>query len=379
MRRPDASGGRRAPIPTAALLALAGLGCATLGRVITELATERPPLPLERADISSDARLDSTGVIAGSFVGEGTLRQVHLLSSDPTLIADLVRRYRPDRDRRMDPLDWLERRGTWAINLDPKTDAGLRRQPVLIGSPAGHNAVRLRTILLHGPRCAAGRPQAELVVEPDRSGGPELHGPVVGSFRPPQVRWPVRDEEFRDEPQPADPALEDTLLDATRAVMDSLLDDRIDRRDAPLDPGTRHRLTINTLDDWNAADIAAFRLDDGRIRYAVSLREARRTARGRDALAAVAMVWDASLAWRQVVFRPTLLEVDRHGPGRALGGRTAPVYWRRLSAVSGFAFGRDYLWMEQVDVQADQVEWVILEPRGNTVVAAALVSDRCDR
>ncbi|HXI22172.1 MAG TPA: hypothetical protein VNH46_13850, partial [Gemmatimonadales bacterium] len=249
----------------------------------------------------------------------------------------------------------------------------------LVGSPTGHNGVRLRTVLLHGPRCPWGDPQAEFVVEPDHNTGPSLRGPVVGSFRPPGVRWPVRDEEYRDEPPAPEPGLVDTLLEATRDVMDSLLARRLDRRDTPLEGWSRRPIAVNTLDDWDAADVAAFRLDDGRVRYAVSLREWRRTARGRDALAAIVMVWDGSLSWRQVVFRPTLLESDRRGPGRALNGRTEPLYWRRLAAVSGFAFGRDYLWMEQVDVETDRILWLILEPKGNTVVAAARVSDRCDR
>jgi hypothetical protein len=45
--------------------------------------------------------------------------------------------------------------------------------------------------------------------------------------------------------------------------------------------------------------------------------------------------------------------------------------------VSGFAFRRDYLWMEQVNVEDGSVLWVILEPRGNTVVAAAEMEGPC--
>jgi hypothetical protein len=89
------------------------------------------------------------------------------------------------------------------------------------------------------------------------------------------------------------------------------------------------------------------------------------------------MVWDGSGGWRQIVFRPTLLEYRRHRLARAYAGSTAPLFWRRLEAVSGFAFRRDYLWMEQVDVEAGSVLWVILEPRGNTVVAAAEMEGAC--
>jgi hypothetical protein len=62
---------------------------------------------------------------------------------------------------------------------------------------------------------------------------------------------------------------------------------------------------------------------------------------------------------------------------RAYAGATHPVYWRRLDAVSGFAYGRDYLWMEQVDVQDGRVLWVMLEPRSNTLVAAAETEGGC--
>ena len=65
-------------IQSAVLLALPG--CAALGGILDDLATERPPAALDQATIASDARLDSTGRVVGSFVGEGTYRQVHLLS-----------------------------------------------------------------------------------------------------------------------------------------------------------------------------------------------------------------------------------------------------------------------------------------------------------
>jgi hypothetical protein len=113
------------------------------------------------------------------------------------------------------------------------------------------------------------------------------------------------------------------------------------------------------------------------VRYAVSLRERRRTARGAEILAATVMIWDASGGWRQTAFRPTLLEYRRSRPRRAYAGATPPVYWRRLDAVSGFAFGRDYIWMEQVDVEEGNVLWVVLEPQSNTVVAAAEMENRC--
>lgn len=351
-------------------------GCASLGGW-TGAGPERPPLPLDAADISSDARIDSTRAIAGSFIGEGTSREVHLLSSDRTLMANLIRHYRPDQaDRRADPMAWLQKQKRYAINLERGRDSLLLRETMLVGSPDGHTRVRLTGIVLHASACSGAAPQAEFIVEPERSGSVSLRGPVVGSFRTPETRWPVSDRYRRDEPSAPSESLVDTLLLETARVMDSLLAGRLLARDLPLTGGLR-RLALNTLDNEDAADVVAFRLTGGRIRYAVSLRASRRTARGADAMAAIVMLWDESLHYRQVVFRPTLLEIGRRGPTRPLGNRTLPLYWRRLQPVSGFAFARDYLWLEQVDVSTGAVRWVILEPKDNIVVAAADVEDGC--
>src|SRR5688500_20177695 len=79
----------------AAVVAAAALGCAP-GRGGERASLERPPAPLDSLPLASDVRLDSAGYLAGSFVGEGTSRQVHLLSSDTVLIETLARRFRPD-------------------------------------------------------------------------------------------------------------------------------------------------------------------------------------------------------------------------------------------------------------------------------------------
>jgi hypothetical protein len=365
------------PMTMPVLLALVLGGCATIGSIIDELATERPPAPLDQATISSDARLDSSGAIAGSFVGEGTSREVHLLSSDTTLIADLARRYRPVHDRRGDIWQWLAMRRTFAINVDPRTDSALARQGMLVGSPDGHTPVRLTTILLRGSACGWRGAQAELIVEAVRSGGPSLRGPVVGALFAPEDWLSQTNREFRETISPPSPELTDSLLAWTGLAMDSLLERQLPARDLPLAAIAGGSLSLNGLADQNAADVLGFRLDDGRVRYAVSLREDRRTARGADLMASIVMVWDASGSWRQIVFRPTLLEYRRDRPARAYAGTTPPVFWRRLEAVSGFAFRRDYLWMEQVDVEDGRVLWVILEPRGNTVVAAAEMEGPC--
>ena len=362
------------PLTLVVLASVLLSACATLGGIISE--PERPPLPLVQAEISSDARIDSTGAIAGSFVGEGTSRQVHLLSSDPAFISQMVRRWRPEKDRRIDPIDWLAKRGTYAINLDRTTDSALFNQVILTGSPDGHTRVRLSTVLLYGAKCRQGAPQAELVVEPARSSGVSLRGPVVGSFRSADVKYSASDNYRRDPLDDPSEELIDTLISRTSMVMDSILESRLPAREVPLTHDDR-RLAINSLADEDAADVIPIRLDDGRIRYAISLRQTRRTARGSEAMASIVMIWDASFSWRQIVFLPTLLELGRRGPTRPLGDRTGPYYWRRLQTVSGFAYERDYVWMEQVNVRDGNVRWIILEPRGNTVVAAADVEDRC--
>ena len=361
-----------APVTLGAGLLIAG--CAQIVKILN--APERPPLPLTEAGISSDARIDSTGAIAGSFVGEGTSRQVHLLSSDPEFIAALVRRWRPERDRRLAPLDWLERRGTWAVNPDRVADSALFSQVMLVGSPDGHTRVRLQSILLYGSSCRQGGPRAELVVEAARNAPVSLRGPVIGTVHDPNTYWHVQDNYRRSPPLDPEPELIDTLVERTGLVLDSILALRLPARELPLSGGY-HRLAINSLADEDAADVVAIRLDDGRIRYAVSLRDTRRTARGTQGLGSIVMIWDATLSWRQIVFLPTFLEYGRRGPVRALAGRTPPLYWRRLQPVSGFAFQRDYLWMEQVDVTTGAVRWVILEPKGNVIVAAADVEDGC--
>jgi hypothetical protein len=355
----------------------AGSGCAAIGSIIDELATERPPAPLEAATIASDARLDGAGGIAGSFVGEGTSRQVHLLSSDTGLIAGLARRYRPERDRRGDIWQWLAARRVFAVSIDPAVDTALARQGILVGSPDGHTRVRLRTMLLHGSSCGWRGTQAELIVQPARSGGPALRGPVVGAFFAPDDPFAGAERRFRDPVADPSPELTDSLIEWTARAMDSLLGRRLSSRDLPLEREPGRALSLNSLEDEDAVDVLGFRLDDGRVRYAVSLRERRRTARGGETLASIVMVWDGTGAWRQVVFRPTLLEYRRGRPARAYAGATPPLFWRRLDAVSGFSYDRDYLWMEQVDVQDARVLWVMLEPRGNTVVAAAAVEGEC--
>ncbi len=136
------------------------------------------------------------------------------------------------------------------------------------------------------------------------------------------------------------------------------------------------RLEINTLSDVDAADIIPFRSAPGRVRYAVSLRERRITARDDTLLAATVMVWDSAGAWQQTIFRPTVLSLKR-GRLAPYGALRRSIFWRGLQPISDFGFHRDNLWMEQVDVGEGSVTWGIIQPRGNVVVAAAEVDAPC--
>ncbi len=365
-------------VPRVLLIPILLAACGPLGQAWNSSGSERPPAPLDEATIASDARLDTAGAILGSFVGEGTSRQVTLVTSDTTLIAALARRYRPERDRRGDIWQWLALRGRVAVNIDPVDDSALVAEPIMVGSPQGHTQVRLRSLLLRGSRCGWRGTQAEFVVEPARTGDqPSLRGPVVGSFLDEHSFLVVRRLEHRDPVEAPSLPLTDSLLAWTARTMDSLLTEDLSPRDLPLARAAGTVLSLNGLEDDDAADVLSFRLDDGRVRHAVSLRERRRTARGVEVLAAIVMIWDATGSWQQVVFRPTLLEYRRHRVVRAYAGLTGPHFWRRLEPVSGFAFGRDYLWMEQVNVEDGSVLWVMLEPRGNTIVAAAEMEGPC--
>jgi hypothetical protein len=345
-------------------------GCQATSQFLTELLKERPPLPLNAADVTSDLTLDSAGVLQGSLVGEGTSWQVHLLSSDTTIIAALARTGGFD-PRRSSVWDWLAKRRT--VEIDPAY-VRLRGVPqqVTVGSPDGHTGVHLRSILLHGSACGSRGAQAELIVEDARLGGPSLRGPVVASFRPGN---PSGERYYRNLPPAMPDSMQRRLVQQTAAASDSVYARYLSRNERPLSPSVPSRLNLNLLADFDAADVVPFRIDDGRVRYAVALREQRVTANGIPVVAATMMVWDSAAVWRQFVFRPTLLEWRR---GRLLAhSGWAPLFWRRMEAVSGFAFDRDYLWLEQVDPVADRVLWVVMEPRGNNIVAAAEVAGPC--
>lgn len=365
---------------TLAVLVAGTLACGVRGG--TGALPERPPMPLDSLGLASDVRVDSVGQLAGSFVGEGTSRAVHLLSSDTLLIATLARRFRPDllagefdlwtnlRRERVVPLGRSGGRRTLASR-------GPRVARARAASPLGHTDVSVAEILLRGSRCPGARgARLELVVQPDSApGDPPLRGPVLGTFLSAEEagRW-ERGLVRREALDPLTPMLVDRLIERTALHLDSAL--------AAQHPGLQvrplhaERIEVNTLADLGAADVIPFRAGEGRIRYAVSLRQ-RRVLGGRDTLVTTGvMVWDSSGTWRQEIFRPTVLasiggRLDAFGPiGR-------PVYWRRLQPISDVAYPRDNIWMEQVNVRDGRVVWGIIQPAGNVVVAAAEVEGVC--
>jgi hypothetical protein len=367
---------------TLSAVSLLGLlaGCSGAGRFLREVFRERPPAPLDSMSVASDARVDSLGYVVGSFVGEGTSRAVHLLSSDTGFIAALARRYRPALERDGDL--WRSLARERVVTLAP---AGRRRTTTgtpmvdraLVGGPAGHTAVTPTAILLHGGFCGPRGAQAEIIVEDDhRAQEPSLRGPVLGSFT--RSQDPAEDdrERFRRREPVPEPgtSLVDELVARTGRVMDSTLSSRL--RSLSLRPADNPRLEINTLSDIDAADVISFRPAAGALRFAVSLRARRISDGGDTLLAATVMAWDSAGAWQQVIFRPTVVSLRR--------GRLAPhdawrrgLFWRRLAPISDFGFERDNLWMEQVDVRDGSVLWGIIQPRGNVVVAAAQMEGPC--
>ncbi|MBA3258978.1 MAG: hypothetical protein H0T68_05875, partial [Gemmatimonadales bacterium] len=332
-------------VTTTAVFAGSALtGCA-VGRRLGDMLRERPPAPLDSMSRASDARIDSLGILAGSFVGEGTSRAVHLLSSDTAFISELARRYRPDLLGGEGLWRELSRRRVVGLGDESRRRTVGRRGPeirrALVGSPLGHTEVTVDGIFLHGGRgaaqCGSLGAQAELVVREARDADdPPLRGPVLGVVLADESETRARGLVRRPEvPKPSEALIGD-LVQRTGREMDSTL--------AALYPSLQLRpvrssgVEINTLADLDAADVIAFRAGPATIRYAVSLRGRRVGAGGRDTLVATAvMVWDSAGAWRQTVFQPTLLaafggQLDAYG----MAGR--PYYWRRLQPISDVAF-----------------------------------------
>jgi hypothetical protein len=351
--------------------------CASTGRFLGNLLRERPPAPLDSMSVASDVRIDSLGYLVGSLVGEGTSRSVHLLSSDTALITGLLRRYRPDL---VQPGDiWASLSREKVVTLAP----GGRRRTVaghpgvdqaLVGSPVGHTRVTPSAILIRGSTCGWRGTQVEVIADGNRQ---PLHGPVLASF----TRRAASDNDDEDdgfrrrEPVPLPGSgLTDELIGRTAAAMDSVMGR--DFHSLALERPAVAAVEINTLSDFDAADVTPYRANPGMVRYAVSLRSRRITRGGDTLVAATVMTWDSAGAWQQTIFRPTLLSL-RRGRVAPYGALRRSLFWRRLQPISDFAFQRDNLWMEQVDVRRESVLWGIIQPRGNVVVAAAEVDASC--
>ena len=390
-RRPHSGRAARSVLrpfaPLLPLIATAALGaCGGAGRFLENLLRERPPTPLDSLTIASDARVDSAGRLVGSFVGEGTSRAVHLISSDTGLIASLMRHYRPDLAASRDA--WAALEAERVVPLGSALGGEQRRRTVagpgptvesaVVGSPLGHTDVRVEAVLLRGGRrgCGARGAQAELIVADDRlAGDPPLRGPVLGSLRAGSAAERRPGGMVRRDTVPApSPGLVHELVARTGQALDSTLGARYPSLE--LRPASGAPIEINTLADVDAADVVAFRARADAVRYAVSLRLRRVAARGDTLVAAGVMVWDSAGAWRQTIFRPTLLAL-RRGRLEPYGSPRQAVYWRRLQPISDFAFERDDLWMEQVDVREGSVLWGIVQPEGNVIVAAAEVAGPC--
>jgi len=382
MRRPLPGGAPWPALAAAAVLLTGGVGaCAGAGRFLGSLLRERPPAPLDSIGLASDARVDSAGYLVGSFVGEGTSRAVHLLSSDTGFIAGLLRRYRPDLAAAPDPWSALSRQRVVALGGMQRrrtvAGSGPAIEAAVVGSPLGHTEVRVEAVVLRGGSrsCGPRGAQAELIAADDRlRGDPPLRGPVLGSLRTGAEAGRRERGLIRRDSVPAPSSgLIGELVGRTQRALDSTLGAQRGAVELRADPEAR--MEINTLADVDAADVIAFRVAEQRIRYAVSLRARRLGASGDTLIAAAVMVWDSAGAWQQAIFRPTLLRL-RGGRLEPSAGRR-PVYWRRLQPISEFAFPRDDLWMEQVDVRDGSVRWGIVQPRENLVVAAAEVDGPC--
>jgi len=361
-------------------LGAATAGCSGAGRFLERLLEERPPMPLDSLPLASDARLDSAGRLAGSFVGEGTSRAVHLLSSDTAFIAALLQRYRPDLAAAPDQWRALSEAGVVPLEGGRRRTVGgpaPKAELAVVGSPLGHTGVDVEATVLRGGTCGWRGAQAELIVADRRvQGDPPLRGPVLGSLQvgPAATRDAERGMVRRDSVPAPSAGLIGELVGRTERALDSTLG--AEAGQLALRPDTGVQLEINTLADVDAADVIGFRVSGDRIRYAVSLRARRLSARGDTLVGAAVMVWDSAGAWRQDIFRPTLLRL-RGGRLVPWTGRGRPIYWRRLQPISDFAFRRDNLWMEQVDVRDGGVRWGIVQPRENVVVAAAEVDGPC--
>jgi hypothetical protein len=359
---------RRTPLALLALAALSGCGRATL------IPPDRPAHSIHRFGVASDARIDSSGGLRGSFVGEGTSRAVHLISSDTGFIASLIRRYAPEAIQGGDLWGSLARLGTISIDVGQIVSPANRYVPRVAG-PEGHTDVQISALLTRGGTCGWRGAQAELIVHAPQAAEdvPSLRGPVVGSLR---LTTEVSNRLVREAPPEPSPEMQRALVARTATALDSMINRRLSTPQRYLKPIGQGPIPVNSLQDIDAADVLAIHSTGGEVRYAVSLRQQRMMDTGDTVVVAGVMIWDSAGTWQQTVMEPTLLDYDQGRVGPR-GGSWVPVYWRRLQAVSGFEYQRDYIWMEQVEPQDGSVLWGIVDPAGNVVVAAAEMQGPC--
>jgi hypothetical protein len=147
---------RVTPLLPLSALALRGACAATPGfRAV--FFRERAPAPIDRMVTASDARIDSLGRVAGSFVGEGTDRAVHLISSDSVFVRSLVEAYVPNIRRTSDFWSGVRARGVVRIPLREAEDAaaaGALAAPARVGSPAGRSDVLVTAITVRAAAAA---------------------------------------------------------------------------------------------------------------------------------------------------------------------------------------------------------------------------------
>lgn len=328
---------------------------------------ERPPAPRERLEAASDLRLDSLGLLTGTLVGEGTGRATHLVATDSVVLEALIRRYAPAARRTTRFWDGLKPGAVVRLPIRGAVageSTGVLVRDVAVSSANGVGRVVPIALSVRTGRCGGQGSQLELVAEP--AAGSASVGPVLASLATPRTGTGAREPIGMP-----DSALTARLLSRTRAAVDSVI---LAREALKLEPGPDLPATVNTLDDFAAADIMPYHAGSGRIRYAVSTRDVRRAGNDTLVLAGV-MAWDSAGSWQQHIVRPTVVRLRR---GRAEPFRSwLPLYWRRLAALADFGFDRDNLWMEQVSVRDGAVLWAVVQPADNVVVAAALMQGPC--
>ncbi len=346
-----------------------------------------PPSALTAIRATSDARVDSANRLLGSFVGEGTHRAIHLLSSDTALIADLYRRFGTGSSPNPSASVWSRLRpdrgagepgrSLGALTIVP-ANSGPTLEEAIAGFARGQARVEVLAIVLRGTGCGPRDAQAEIIVAEAGTGGggpAPFQGPVLVSFQT-RPRTPLASSEIRRRvpPAPPSPSRIDSLIRWSEQAMDADLARRAPADWTPFLPRKDRWIEVNTLATIDAVDLIPLRIG-AEERYAVALRLRRIMAGADTLLAATVMLWDSAGTESRVLLEPTLLALRRGRMSPVPG--FAPLYWRRLESIAGFGLGPDFIWLEQVSPTDGAVLWAVLSPVDHTTVAAARVG-RCN-